>query len=92
MISSYLFVSCPNLRSVTLARTVTKICSHWINYCDALTELTYEGSLSDWAVVEKQYNWDGNLGQHSGSLRKVICTDGYMQFDEERNEWTEVRT
>ncbi len=92
VISSYLFVSCPILRSVTLARTVTKICSHWINYCDALTELTYEGSLSDWAVVEKQYNWDGNLGQHSGSLRKVICTDGYMQYDAESHEWTEVRT
>ena len=86
-----MFTYCSALTSVTLAKTVTKICSHWINYCDALTEITYEGSLEDWGRIEKQYNWDGHQGQFPGTLEKVICTDGYLQYDAERQEWTEVR-
>ena len=90
-IPQFAFVTCPNLSDVTLAKTVTKIGSHWINYCDRLTEITYEGSLEDWAAVTKQTNWDGNQGQLTGSLRRVICLDGYMEYDAENNEWNEVR-
>ena len=90
-IGGFMFTYCSALTSVTLAKTVTKICSHWINYCDALTEITYEGSLEDWRRIEKQYNWDGHQGQFPGTLEKVICTDGYLQYDAERQEWTEVR-
>ena len=90
-VGEFMFTKCTALRNVTLAKTVTKICSHWINYCDALTEITYEGSLEDWGKIEKQYNWDGHQGQFPGTLEKVICTDGYMQYDAETNTWNEVR-
>ena len=86
-VGEFMFTKCTALRNVTLAKTVTKICSHWINYCDALTEITYEGSLEDWGRIEKQYNWDGHQGQFPGTLKKVICTDGYMQYDADANEW-----
>ena len=82
-----MFTKCTALQNLTIARTVTKICSHWINYCNALTEITYEGGLEDWGRIEKQSNWDGHQGQLSGTLEKVICTDGYMQYDPETNTW-----
>ena len=87
-LSGYLFTSCPNLSGVTLAKTVTKICSHWMNYCETLSEITYEGSLAEWDVVEKQDNWDGNTGQNNPhGLDKVICSDGFMEYDRENSEW-----
>lgn len=87
----FCFVMCRNLSNVTLSHNVTKIGSHWINYCNSLTQLTYEGSLDEWAAVVKGGNWDGRGGQLDGTLEKVICLDGYMQFDTETREWTEVR-
>lgn len=90
-VPQFTFVQCTHLTNVTLARTVTKIGSHWINYCNRLTQITYEGSLDDWAAVTKSANWDGRGGQLDGTLEKVICLDGYMQFDTETREWMEVR-
>ena len=91
VVGEFMFVQCTHLTNVTLANTVTQIGSHWINYCTALTQITYEGTLDNWAAVTKGANWDGNGGQYTGTLRKVICLDGYMQYDEASNEWTEVR-
>lgn len=90
-IPQYTFVECTHLTDLTLARTVRKIGSHWINYCSRLTELKYEGSLADWAAVTKGQHWDGHGGVLPGSLEKVICLDGYLQYDSENNEWVEVR-
>lgn len=91
LIGGFMFVRCSKLKNVTLAKTVKIISSHWINYCDMLTSITYEGSLADWAEVTKRSNWDGNAGQMPGNMHKVICLDGYMQYDTETREWTEVR-
>lgn len=90
-VPGFCFVWCSNLRNLTLSHNVTKIGSHWINYCNSLTQLTYEGSLDEWAAVVKGGNWDGRGGQVDGTLKKVICLDGYMQYDTETKEWTEVR-
>ena len=90
VIPEFAFVECYALNDVTLARTVTEIKSHCFNYCKALTELKYEGTLADWAAVEKKNNWDGNHSQADGYLRKIICKDGCMQFDPATKEWTEV--
>lgn len=78
------------LTSLTLSHNVTKLCSNMINYTP-LTEIIYEGSLADWAAVTKQNNWDGNSGQAPGNMHKVQCLDGYMQYETETGEWTEVR-
>ena len=92
VINEFMFVNCNNLRNVTLARTVTEIKSHWINYCRSLTEITYEGSLEDWAAVTKRSNWDAHSGSiGTTNLTRINCLDGYMQYDTETGEWTEVR-
>ena len=88
-VPGFCFVQC-RLTSLTLSHNVTKVCSHMINYTP-LTEITYEGSLDDWAAVTKQSNWDANSGQAPGNMHRVNCLDGYMQYDTETGEWTEVR-
>jgi hypothetical protein len=61
-----------------------------INYTP-LREITYEGTLDEWAAVTKQSNWDGNGTSAGGQMHKVNCFDGYMQYNTENHEWTEVR-
>ena len=90
-VPGFCFVRCTNLQNVTLSHNVTSIGSHWINYCNRLTQITYEGSLDDWATVSKGTSWDGRSGQLTGTLVRINCLDGYMQYDTETKEWTEVR-
>lgn len=89
-IPSFCFVGTP-LQNLTLSCNVKKIGSHMINYTP-LHELIYEGSLDDWAAVTKGGNWDNNSGQGDPhGLDRVQCLDGYMEYDRENREWTEVR-
>ena len=91
-IPAFCFVNCSHLNHLTLSSNVKKIGAHMINYCSLLREITYEGSLANWAKVQKMQNWDGNIGGTTdGYLNKVICLDGYMEYDRENREWTEVR-
>lgn len=91
-IPAFCFVNCYRLNQLTLSANVKKIGSHMINYCPLLCEIVYEGSLDDWAKVQKMQNWDGNIGgTPDGYLNKVQCLDGYMEYDRENREWMEVR-
>lgn len=93
VIGGFMFVGCSALRSFTIANTVTSIGEHCFNYCSALETINYEGSLDDWAAITKGGNWDGKSGMTStnSGLTRIQCLDGYMQFDTETREWTEVR-
>jgi hypothetical protein len=63
-----------------------------INYCYKLDTITYEGSLAEWAKVEKSLNWDGNSGStNPGYLNKLVCVDGEMVYDRENKTWNEVK-
>ena len=84
-VPGFCFVSTP-LQSLTLSHNVTRVCSHMINYTP-LREITYEGTLEEWAAVTKESNWDGHSGQSGGALEKVICLDGFMEWDAENHEW-----
>ena len=88
-VPGFCFVQTP-LRNLTLSHNVTKVCAHMINYTP-IQEITYEGTLAEWAAVTKESNWDGNSSTAPGNMHKVICLDGYMQYDTETREWTEVR-
>ena len=89
-VPGFCFVGTP-LQSLTLSHNVKKLGSHMINYTP-LHELTYEGSLDDWAAVTKGGNWDNNSGQSDPhGLDRVQCLDGYMEYDRENREWNEVR-
>ncbi|HRR78482.1 MAG TPA: leucine-rich repeat protein, partial [Ruminococcus sp.] len=89
----FMFVNCTALTSFTMAHTVASIGEHCFNYCSALETISYEGSLEDWAAITKQNNWDGKGGMEStrSGLTRIQCLDGYMQYDSETHEWTEVR-
>lgn len=89
-VPGFCFVRCTNLQNVTLSHNVTSIGSHWINYCNRLTQITYEGSLDDWATVSKGTSWDGRNGQLTGTLVRINCLDGYIEYDDENNAWVEV--
>ncbi len=85
-VPGFCFVGTP-LQSLILSQNVKKLGSHMINYTP-LHELTYEGSLDDWAAVTKDGNWDNNSGQGDPhGLDKVQCLDGYMEYDRENREW-----
>ena len=90
-VPGFCFVRCTNLKNVTLSHNVTSIGSNWINYCNRLTQITYEGSLDDWATVSKGTSWDGRSGQLTGTLVRINCLDGFMEYDDENNAWVEVR-
>ena len=90
-VPGFCFVQCSSLRGLTLSRNVKKVSSHIVNYT-YLHELTYEGSLDDWAAVQKMSNWDNNSGiDDPHGLDKIICLDGYMEYDRENREWNEVK-
>lgn len=36
-------------------------------------------------------SWDGRSGQLTGTLVRINCLDGYMEYDDENKEWVEVR-
>ena len=90
-IGDRMFVRCIKLKNFTITKSTTEIVGGCFNYCDMLTSITYEGSLADWSKVSKRSNWDGNGGQMPGNMHKVICLDGYMQYDTETHEWNEMR-
>lgn len=92
VIGGFMFVNCTALTSFTMAHTVTTIDEHCFNYCGALETITYEGSLADWAAITKQNNWDGKGGMEVGQsgLTRIQCLDGFMEWDDENHEWTEV--
>ena len=91
IIGDRMFVRCLKLKNFTITKSTKEIVGGCFNYCDNLTLITYEGSLADWAAVAKQGNWDGNSGINPGNMHKVQCLDGYMQYDSETQEWSEVR-
>ena len=91
-IPAFCFVNCHKLQQLTLSQNVRKIGSHMINYCYKLDTITYEGSLAEWAKVEKSLNWDGNSSStNPGYLNKVVCVDGEMIYDRENQTWNEVK-
>ena len=85
------FVRCSSLSELTLSRNVKKLGDHMINYTP-LTEINYEGSLEEWGNVKKGTNWDNHTGANNPhGLDKVICLDGYMEYDRDKKEWKKVK-
>jgi hypothetical protein len=72
---------------------VEKIGTCALTYCSSLTEITYTGTLAQWSSISKGNNWDGKSGMDISvpPLNKIICTDGYLEYDNEEKEWDEVK-
>lgn len=90
VIGEYMFVSCIRLSTFNISSKLKKIGSNVFNYCSALTQITYDGTLAQWQAIEKGSNWDGKGGMDAAQsgLVKIQCTDGYMEYAD--GAWKEV--
>lgn len=90
VIGEYMFVSCIRLSTFNISSKLKKIGSNVFNYCSALTQITYDGTLAQWQAIEKGSNWDGRSAMDAAQsgLVKIQCTDGYMEYAD--GSWKEV--
>ena len=92
IISDRMFVHCIKLKNFTITKNTTEIVGGCFNYCESLTEITYEGSLAEWNSITKRTNWDGHSSSTVDSpLVKIQCLDGYMEYDADSKTWIEVK-
>ncbi len=85
------FTKCTALSSLIIGTNCKRLGSSMLAYCDALAEISYEGTLAQWALITKGNLWDGHGGIGEPSLAKIICTDGYLEYDTATSTWNEVR-
>jgi hypothetical protein len=92
VVGSYMFTNCTRLKSLTLTKNLMEFGEHALNYCEKLETINFLGKLSEWKSVKKGVSWDGHGGNNvsQSGLKRVQCTDGYMEYDSENNEWKEV--
>ena len=89
IISDRMFVHCIKLKNFTITKSTIEIVGGCFNYCESLTEIIYEGTISEWNSITKRTNWDGHSNSTADSpLTKIQCLDGYMEYVNE--EWREV--
>ena len=93
IISDRMFARCIRLKNLTLTKSVREIVGGCFNYCEKLTQITYEGSLADWNAVKKNNNWDGHSNSTTETpLTKIQCLDGYMEYVANTKTWKEVKS
>ncbi len=88
---SVAFSGCISLTSVTIGTGCKYIADSSFVYCDNLREITYIGTLAQWAEVGKGHLWDGHGGVSESVLERIQCTDGFMEYDYENSVWKEVK-
>jgi len=88
---SVAFSGCISLTEVTIGVSCKYIADSSFVYCDNLREITYEGTLAQWAEVGKGRLWDGHGGVSESVLERIQCTDGFMEYDSENSVWKEVK-
>ena len=73
-IGSNVFKGCINLSNISIPTSVLSIGESTFDGCDSLLEITYEGTIEEFNMIEK----DGF--NKNSSIQKVICTDGYIDL------------
>lgn len=93
MIGAFMFTSCSALSSLTISIKCKSIGANVITYCSSLETITYEGTIAQWNAIQKPNNWMSS-GQHyyNNYLKKIQCTDGYLEYDTENYTWIEVKS
>jgi len=62
---------CPNLSSVYIPHSVTKISPYAFAANISLKNIYFDGSKNEWALIEKGYRWSCEMGDYT-----VHCHDG----------------
>lgn len=71
----YAFADCVELSSVTFSDTLEFIDRNAFKGCEKLFEISYEGTMADWAKV----NVDVEAFSNS-SVTKIVCSDGVIEL------------
>jgi hypothetical protein len=92
LIGAYMFTSCENLKSFSVSSKLQKIGECIFTYCPKLTQIDFDGTVSQWSNIPKGSNWDGLSGLDSSKsgLTKIQCSDGYLEY--KNSAWVEVKS
>ncbi len=80
------FSGCSRVKSFTVSINILKIGE---TPFPSVENLYYEGSLDMWLALEKDDNWDGNLGNYADEYR-VYCSDGVIIVKKRANPPTTI--
>lgn len=67
------FKGCTSLKSITIPKSVTKIDAYYIDGCNALTDIYYKGTRSEWNAIQKS----GDYGNTESVLKHVTIHYNY---------------
>ena len=65
------FADCTSLASITIPSSVTMIESYAFDYCEALTDFNFNGTMEQWSSITLADDWKNNA-----AFTVVHCTDG----------------
>lgn len=90
-IGSMAFYGCPNLETVTISTAVEEIGDWAFSYSAQV--ISYEGTLEQWKNIQKDEEyWASEVWDDPQTVGKVVCTDGYLEYDSDEKIWYEMRT
>lgn len=69
-IRPYAFYS-SQIQSIGIPQGVTEIGDYAFQNCYQITDIYYDGTMSDWSNVSKGTGWDSGTGNYT-----IHCTDG----------------
>lgn len=78
IIDAYTFAECDSLFAVNLPATVGYIGECAFMYCDSLTEINFDGTVSEWRDVSKSPSWHKDVEGIT-----VYCKDGSIDVDDD---------
>lgn len=64
-----------NIESLTIPKSVKEIGAVACNYCKKLTNIIYQGTVSEWKSIIKPYKWTAYA-----PVTYIQCTDGQVQL------------
>ena len=92
VISSYTFAFCYALSNLTISVNCKSIGSNIIAYCQYLDKINYEGTIAQWNSIQKPDNWISSADHnYNGYLKKIQCSNGYLEYDTINYTWKEVK-
>ena len=69
------FSGCPNLKTIYLPSTMTKIDGYTVTNCPRLKTIEFNGTKAQWNAIEKDDHWN-----YLAPALGIRCTDGFIEL------------